>query len=216
MELSSCERLTVVFCAGFGPGITNCICVSEGPVPETEGTVIGTTNEPVAGVGDSRMMGGIAGPGTPATGVGTGGVNRGPFGFTISGLGMAPAGVESGGVSSGPFGLTISGLGTAAGGAAPNSGPRQTVDPVTVPAGDVTSAGIASASDSAPAKPAAIAAATTTVTIAVPARTERIAPHLAVDRHLEYITGGRWNHVSAVRLHRFIAPVIGEPARGCV
>ena len=106
-----------MFCAGFGPGISNCICVNEGPVPETEGTAIGTTSEPVARVGDRRVIGGSAGRGAPAAAVEGGGVTNGAFGFTIRGLGIVATGAESGGASSWPLGFTISGLGIVATGA---------------------------------------------------------------------------------------------------
>ena len=89
-----------MFCAGFGPGISNCICVNEGPVPETEGTVIGTTSDPVARVGDRRVIGGSAGRVAPAAAVDGDGVTNGAFGFTTRGLGTVVGGAETDGASS--------------------------------------------------------------------------------------------------------------------
>jgi hypothetical protein len=57
-----------------------------------------------------------------------------------SGLGTLAAGAGTAGVNNGPFGFTIRGLGTEGGGATPNDGERTTMDPITLPAGDVTTA----------------------------------------------------------------------------
>jgi hypothetical protein len=88
--------------------------MNEGPDPEAEGTLIGTTTEPVAGVGVKRVMFEIVGPGTGTAG-GTGMV-RPPRGGAMG---------ESGGTTTG---------------AAPGAAGKTIIPPVTGPAGDVTSA----------------------------------------------------------------------------